>query len=131
MAHQVKRRVTYQQHWDILLKCGVAIFARLLEINVDAKGHICPLINSSCRQHTRQLELKKYSHYFGIYSPIQLMEHVGPEFQKSPTTHPIRTYDPKVIWLMLCTGGGHMYSGHKDLTWMQEDKLRSTNLFFQ
>jgi hypothetical protein len=40
-------------------------------------------------------------------------------------------HDPKVLWLMSCTGGGCMHSGCNGLTWMDLDKLRSADLFFQ
>jgi hypothetical protein len=64
IAHQTKRRIIYHQHWDILLKCGVASFARLLEINVDANGHIGPLIDSFPSRHTGGFRAHKVQSLF-------------------------------------------------------------------
>lgn len=131
MAHQAKRKITFRQHWDILLKCGVASFARLLRINVDADGKIGPLIDSCPRLHTAGSELTNYSHYFGTQGSLKFMDMVGPELQKSPTTHPIRSYDPKVLWLMLCNGGGQMRVHRPGLSWIEEDPRRGADIFFQ
>lgn len=130
MAHQAKRKIDFKQHWSILLKCSVASFARQLEINVDASGNIGPLIDSCFTRHTGGGELINYSKYFGIDSPLKFLEEVGPELQKSPTTHPIRTYDPKVLWLMECNGEGRKRSTRNGLSWMRHNESDCANLFF-
>jgi hypothetical protein len=108
MAHRAKRKIQHGQHWIIRLKAAVALFARQLKVKVDADGKTGPLIDSFPIVHTAGSELTNYSHFFGIGSSASYLESVGPELQKSPTTHPIRTYDPKVLWLMECNDGGPM-----------------------
>ena len=130
MAHQSKRRIDFQQHWDIVLRAATAASLRQLEVNVDVSGKIGPLIDSAPSTHTAGSELTNYSHYFGIGSPIPFLSRLGPELQKSPTTHPIRSYDPKVMLLMKCNGGGGMRAQRHGLRWMEEDPARSANLFF-
>ncbi len=91
MAHRSKRRIHFDQHWEILLKASIASFARLLELHVDTSGKIGPLIDSCALMHTGESELTNYRHYFGVEQPMPILELVGPEFQMSPTSHPIRT----------------------------------------
>jgi hypothetical protein len=131
MTHLARRKITFDCHWEILLKASIASFARLLEINVDADGKIGPLIDIVPSIHTAGFELTNYSHCFRIGSRFQFLDLVGPEFQKSPTTHPIRTYDPKVLWLMSCDGGGRFRAERNGLAWLQERMERTTDLFFQ
>jgi hypothetical protein len=115
----------------ICLKAAVASFARQLKVNVDADGKIGPLIDSFPIVHTAGSELANCSHFFGIGSSASYLERVGPELQKSPTTHPIRTCDPKVLWLMECNGGGPMRDQRDGMRWMLEEKTRAADLFFQ
>jgi hypothetical protein len=131
MAHRAKRKIQCGQHWIICLKAAVALFARQLKVNVDADGKIGPLIDSFPIVHTAASELTNYSHFVGIGSSASYLESVGPELQKSPTTHPIRTYDSKVLWLMECNGGGPMRDQRDGMRWMLEDKTRAADLFFQ
>jgi hypothetical protein len=106
------------------LKAAVASFARQLKVNVDADGKIGPLIDSFPIVHTAGSELTNYSHFFGIGSSASYL-------QKSPTTHPIRTCDPKVLWLMECNDGGPMRDQRDGMRWMLEEKTRAADLFFQ
>ncbi len=103
-----------------------------LEIGVDADEKIGPVIDIVPSIHTAGSELANYSHFFGGGgSTFQFLDLAGSEFQKSPTTHPIRTCDPKVLWLMLCNGGAQLRAERNGLTWLQENMVRTTDLFFQ
>jgi hypothetical protein len=137
MARQAKRKQTKIQHWNILLNCAVAAFARQLEIHVDDDFKIGPLIDIQPSTHKGIHKLGNYCRYFGEESilprtnPTGYMEALGPELQKSPTTHPIRTYDPKVMLLMASNGGGCMRGSRRGLLWMLEDKVRAADLLLQ
>jgi hypothetical protein len=83
MAHQSKRKITFAQHWFILLKASVAAYARQLEVHIDVDRKIGPLIDSCPTIHTAGSELANYSHYFGVNPPHEWLSHIGPEFQKA------------------------------------------------
>jgi hypothetical protein len=85
MAHQSKRRITFDKHWDILIKASIASFCRLLSVNVDVSGLIGPLIDNSPAVHTAKSQLANYTLHLGSDGPVSLLENsIGPEFQKSP-----------------------------------------------
>ena len=64
MAHLAKRKITFDRHWETLLKASTVSFARLLEIDVDADGKIGPLIDVVPSIHTAGSELANCSHFF-------------------------------------------------------------------
>ena len=131
IAQTRKRRIQFSDHWRIMLKAGVASFARLLEVNVDSSGCIGPLIDRFPLVHKEGLELVNYSRYFTVESPTRFLDHIGPEFQKSPTDAPIRSYDPKVMLLMKCNGGGPTRMQRDGLSWMKQKPALAADLFFQ
>jgi hypothetical protein len=57
------------------------------------------------------------------------LSHLGREIQMSPTTHPIRTYDP-VLLLMNCNGGPMARENHLGMPWVRDNCEAATDLFF-
>jgi hypothetical protein len=132
MAVFTKRKQFFKDHWNVLLNCSVAAFLRMLEVNVDAEMKIGPLIDHNPTFHTNQSALPQYLEHFGAHEiNFPYMTFLEPELQKSPTTHPIRTYDPKVLLLMNCNGGGMARSLRPGLCWMENESKEAADLFFQ
>lgn len=133
MALFTKHKQSFVEHWNILLNCSVAAFARQLLVNVDAESKIGPLIDRNPQVHTGQSELPQYLKFvtLGMSTTTPYLSFVGPEVQKSPTTHPIRTYDPKVMLLMLSNNGGSARNTRPGLTFIQNHIDRASDMFFQ
>jgi hypothetical protein len=132
MAVFTKRKQFFKDHWNVLLNCSVAAFLRMLEVNVDAERKIGPLIDHNPRFHTDKSALPQYSEHFGADEIVfPYMKFLDPELQKSPTTHPICIYDPKVLLLMNCNGGSMARLSRPGLGWMEKESKWAADLFFQ
>ena len=137
MSHVAKRKQKFDDHFGILARCSIAAFVRMLEINVDEEGKIGQLIDMDPTYHKGPSALSNYTLHFGeavakerapASSYLSLL---GPELQKSPITHPIRSYDPKVMVLMYSNGGPDQRSSRHGLEWMEEHSRDAADLFFQ
>jgi hypothetical protein len=132
MALFTKRKQSFEDHWNILLNSAVAVFARQLLLHVDAEYKIGPLIDRDEAVHTGLSALPRYSPYFdGVTkSNVPYLSYLGPEVQKSPTTHPIRTYDPKVMLLMESNNGGAARMSRPGLSFIEGNMEEASELFF-
>jgi hypothetical protein len=105
MAHKCKRSQTFKAHWDNMIKASIAVFCRLLEINIDSGKKIGPLIDANADYHKGSSSLTNYQNIFGVVFDQRYMSLLGREVQMSPITHPVRAYNPKVLLLMACNNG--------------------------
>ena len=133
MAHRRRRTQSVQDHLDVLILCSLGAFARLCLLNVDTEEKIGPLIDyvPSCHGVGSSNILANYVGIFGSGSGLsRYLSRLGRAVTTSPTTHPIRTYDPKVLLLMRCNGGAAHRKLRKGRIWMTANVEASTQLFF-
>ena len=103
---EVKSNTVPENFW-IVMVCSVASFCRELEVHVDTDGFIGPLVDADSSVHKLGSLLANYEEVFGAQcSKAVYMQMLGLEIQRSPLTHPIRSYDACRRWLMHCSGGG-------------------------
>jgi hypothetical protein len=130
MACRRKRSQTMEDHFEILILCSLGAFARMCLLNVDSQLKIGPLIDyvHSCHGGV----LATLVHYIGVFGSTasRYLSHLGRAVQMSPTTHPIRTYDPKVLLLMLCNCGAKSRKLRQGRQWLKTNLDDATNLFF-
>ena len=104
----------------------------MAEVNVDNENKIGPLIDRNKQYHHGQSDLSHYTYYFGDDdTPNKYFDFLGPAIQKSPTPHPIRTFDPKVIYLMDCNGGAYQRNVRGGVQWMIAEPSSAAELFYQ
>jgi hypothetical protein len=105
---------------------AIGVFCRLLEINIDSKNRIRPLVDPG---PDHDFDLLNFHHHFvnGI-APYQSAKKVqvkdylpslGVTVQKHVFPHPIRVYDVATLHLIVCTGGGHLRASRKGLGWLR------------
>ena len=122
---------TFLDHWKILLSCSVAAFARMLKVNVDTDDKIGPLIDEDEEYHTGLSELTNYKKYVGGQQHVTVfLSLLGTEVMKSPTTHPIRTYDPKVLLLMNANSGGLKRKIRSGLSYLGDNRIAASEMIF-
>jgi hypothetical protein len=126
MARRCRRSQTLEDHHAILLLCSIGSFVRMCQLNVDSKYKIGPLID--LRHGDMNSSLVDYKDMFG--SGGQYLSRLGRAVQMSPTTHPIRTYDPKVLLLMLCNSGADARKVRRGREWINTHLEEATDLFF-
>jgi hypothetical protein len=115
------------------MACGVASFLRLCQVNVDVSGKVGPLLDPDLAYHKGESQLSNYNSIFGpLASNAQLyMPKLGVEVQRSPTTHPIRSYDPNRLFLMKGNGGGRQRANRKGLSFMNAHLDSTVDMLFQ
>jgi hypothetical protein len=123
---------SFEQHWHVVLICGIAAFARMAPVNVDLSGRIGPLLDSNDVYHNAK-NSSVLSQYLRIFGPSNrnYMSLLGPEVQKSPKTHPMRCFDPSRLWLMRCNGGPGMRNDRKGLHLFRTEKESFVNIVLQ
>lgn len=124
---------TKLEHWWIALATSVATFLRSFEVNVDSSGRVGPLLDYNPSYHIRATptDLPSYEKVFGITKCTPYTRYLGLEIQRSPSTHPVRLYDPNRMLLIESNGGGSMRSSRKGLEYFQESREKSIDLLFQ
>jgi hypothetical protein len=130
MAHRSRRKQTFKDHFSNLIRASVASFARTAEINIDADHKIGPLIDSCALSHRGPSVLSNYDKHFGNDRKFKFMSFLGREFTSSPLSHPVSTYDPNVLLLMRCNGGGTERLNRIGIGWIKNDGHRAANIFF-
>ena len=101
LTSQTKRVYDLTHFIDILLKMSAAVFLRLLKVNVDRDGRIGPLVPPNGVEDNT---LPEYIRLFGCHP--QFAEFLGLEIQRSPSPHPMRSYDTNRLWLIMEFGSG-------------------------
>jgi hypothetical protein len=131
LARRRRRTQTMDDHFDILRLCSLGAFARLCQLNVDTQMEIGPLIDLVKGSVVGSLAtLAEYIQVFGS-GRTRYLSRLGRAIQMSPTTHPVRTYDPKVLLLMLCNTGGGERQRRKGRQWFKNNMGAATDIFFQ
>jgi hypothetical protein len=131
MARRRRRTQTFANHFAILIKCSLGVFARMREMNVDTQNKIGPLIDYDDEYHKHPPTISNYIQIFGCSPCSGYFSHLGRAVQVSPTTHPIRTYDPKVLLLMSCNKGPSARLSRVGIDWVIRDFTAAADLFFQ
>jgi hypothetical protein len=123
---------TLDENWQIVTVCSIASFSRMCQVNVDRSGHIGPLIDSDPLYHLpgNGSELTNYSDIFGSKRK-HYMHGLGMEIQRSPLTHPVRTYDPNHLYLLQSSGGGQMRKTRNGITYINTHFFHCLDLLFQ
>jgi hypothetical protein len=125
LARRCKRTQQFNDHLKILIRC-----ACLADINVDLENKIGPLMDSDQHSHNTKSILSDYNLHFGGLECSHFMSLLGGEVQMSPTTHPICSYNPKMLLLMTCNGETTSRSHHNELDWMRTNNECLLNTFF-
>jgi hypothetical protein len=120
---------TLAQQWKLVVECAVASFLRLLEVNMDSSGKVGPLMDASSTYHKNDSSLDNYSLHFGTKADLKYIGLLPPELLKSPTTHPIRTYDPSKLYLMLGHGGGDKRMERKGIAYVRDNLEKVATMF--
>jgi hypothetical protein len=131
MAVHQKRTQNSTDHMFNLLRTSIGVFSRISLLNINAQNRIGPLIDSEKTIHTGVNGLLHYERVFWEGKNTEYLSHLGREVQVSPTTHPIRTYDPKVLLLMSSNGGPKKRENRKGLPWVVTNYEVAADLFFQ
>jgi hypothetical protein len=131
MAHRRRRTQRFEDHWANLIICSLAAFARMVQINLDSDNKIGPLFDYKEECHSSLPTVSNYIRHFGSDPESCYLSLLGREVQMSPTTHPIRTYDPKILLLMQCNNGPDARRDRPGRTWVRGNIAAATDLFFQ
>jgi hypothetical protein len=102
---------------DILYKMSIGIFLRLLEVNVDNNQRIGPLV-PPC--NIDDDSFPEYVRLFGC--DPRHAAFLGLEIQRSPSPHPMRSYDANRLWLIQEFGPGIQRDQRKGPGFLEENR---------
>lgn len=123
LTSQTKRMYRLPQFMEILYKMAMGVFLRLLEVNVDENGRIGPLV-PPC--NTEDNSLPEYIRLFG-HDP-RFANFLGLEIQRSPSPHPMRSYDANRLWLIQEFGPGIQRDKRKGPGFLETNREEATRM---
>jgi hypothetical protein len=125
-----RRSTNIEEIQSQMVKASVATFARSLALNVDHdKGTIGQLVDPSTKDPENVHAL--YRSVFGNGIPEGgFFSRLGPELQKSPISHPSRSYDPNRAILFESWGGLDGYNARQPINFALDNKEVFCDMLF-
>jgi hypothetical protein len=123
-----KRFLTAKQAHTVLRSISIGYFCRLLQMNVDSKGRMHPLVDAGPDHDFDPLNFCTYFVDNGSGPPynantkVQLQDFLPwleETVQRHVFPHPIRTHDVVTLCLITCTCGGHRRLTRKGFVWLE------------
>jgi hypothetical protein len=138
LPEERKRVMSVLEAHTVLTSISVGCFCRLLEINVDSRNRIRPLVDPA---PDHDFELLNFHLYFvaddavgtSVYDflqrvqPTDFLPSLGVTVQRHMFPHPIRVYDVATLYLLFCTGGGHKRVSRKGMAWLKKNITTATD----
>ena len=135
LPEERKRSMSTEEAHIILRSISVGVFCRLLQVNVDSKNRIRPLVDPG---PDNDFQLHNFhNHFVTGDTPYNyerkvpeedLLPSLGVTVQRHVFPHPIRVYDVATSHFIICTGGGHKRASRHGFVWLQNNLTTAADL---